>query len=402
MRKALYAVLLLVTGWVLGWYTHEYYRHEPATPVVSVPAAPSGLSAPVREFSDDALAPDDEIQQLLSAQDYEGAVELYEVLQQQADETAAQHARQQLLGHARNLLETRQFRMAEALLQRLLVATWRDVEARVLLAELAHRRGEVTAAVEQLYAARGHAWDQASLARLLQRIRGMVNEQVALLRKNANQAGLLELYQRLTQLEPDHAPYFIGLAGAQLELGDVDAARTSLELVAQDPDYGVQATTMLASLRQVPDGLYEEAAAVPAAEVAGIPLQPRGTHFLVEARPGRGGSLNLLIDTGASMTIVTPGALEHHGIHYTDTGRTGIFSTANGRVSAPVYRIGKLAVGDWEVRQLEIGVLDLGNRTDIDGLLGMNFLRHFQFFIDQNRSSLRLSLRGREQELQYD
>jgi predicted aspartyl protease len=97
------------------------------------------------------------------------------------------------------------------------------------------------------------------------------------------------------------------------------------------------------------------------------------------------------------MTIVTPAALQRHGIQYMDTGRTGIFSTANGRVSAPVYRIGKLAVGDWEVRQLEIGVLDLGNRTDIDGLLGMNFLRHFQFFIDQNRSSLRLSLRGRDQ-----
>ena len=399
MRNALYALLLLVTGWVIGWYTHQHFRHEAATPVVSVPAAPSGQPAPVRQVSDDVLAPDDEIQQLLSAQDYEGAVGFYEMLQHQADETAVQRARQQLLGHARDLLETRQYRKAEALLQRMLVASWRDVEARILLAELAHRRGEVTAAVEQLYEARGHAWDQETLARLLQRIRGMVNEQVALLQKNASQAGLLELYQRLTQLEPDHAPYFIGLAGAQLELGDVDAARASLELVAQDPDYGVQATSMLANLQQLPDERYEEAAAVPAAEVAGIPLQRRGTHFLVGARPGRGGSLNLLIDTGASMTIVTPAALQSHGIHYTDTGRTGIFSTANGRVSAPVYRIGKLAVGDWEVRQLEIGVLDLGNRTDIDGLLGMNFLRHFQFFIDQNRSSLRLSLRGREQDV---
>jgi thioredoxin-like negative regulator of GroEL len=181
MRNALYALLLLVAGWVIGWYTHQHFRHEAATPVVSVPAAPSGQPAPVRQVSDDVLAPDDEIQQLLSAQDYEGAVGFYEMLQHQADETAVQRARQQLLGHARDLLETRQYRKAEALLQRLLVASWRDVEARILLAELAHRRGEVTAAVEQLYEARGHAWDQETLARLLQRIRGMVNEQVALL-----------------------------------------------------------------------------------------------------------------------------------------------------------------------------------------------------------------------------
>jgi clan AA aspartic protease (TIGR02281 family) len=396
MRNALHAVLLLVTGWVLGWYMHGHFRHEPATPVAAIPAVPSAQPPPVREVPDDVLSPEDEIQQLLSARDYVGAVEFYEVLVRRADETAVRHARQQLLGHARDLLETRQYPMAKALLERLLVAAWRDVETRVLLAELAYRQGDVTAAVEQLYEARGHAWDQETLERLLRRIRGIVNEQAAELRKDANQAGLLELYRRLTQLEPDHAPYFIGLAGAQLELGYVDAARTSLELVVQDPDYGAQAATLLAGLQQVPDERYEEAAAVPAADVGGIPLQRRGTHFLVEARPGRGGSLNLLIDTGASMTIVTPGALERHGILYTDTGRTGIFSTANGRVSAPVYRVGKLAVGDWEVRQLEIGVLDLGNRTDIDGLLGMNFLRHFQFFIDQNRSWLRLSLRERE------
>ena len=29
---------------------------------------------------------------------------------------------------------------------------------------------------------------------------------------------------------------------------------------------------------------------------------------------------------------------------------------------------------------------------DIDGLLGMNFLQHFQFFIDQDAALLRLSL----------
>ena len=30
--------------------------------------------------------------------------------------------------------------------------------------------------------------------------------------------------------------------------------------------------------------------------------------------------------------------------------------------------------------------------SNIDGLLGMNFLRHFQFFIDQNEALLRLSI----------
>jgi predicted aspartyl protease len=58
-----------------------------------------------------------------------------------------------------------------------------------------------------------------------------------------------------------------------------------------------------------------------------------------------------------------------------------------------VYRIDALAVGDWQVRDLDIGVLELGSRGTVDGLLGMDFLQHFRFFIDQNRAELRLSLR---------
>ena len=100
----------------------------------------------------------------------------------------------------------------------------------------------------------------------------------------------------------------------------------------------------------------------------------------------------MLIDTGASLTIFTPAVLEQRGIRYQDTGRTGVFNTANGPVEAPVYTLDSLTVGDWQVNNIEIGVLDLGGSSGVDGLLGMNFLNHFQFFIDQNEDLLRLSV----------
>ena len=92
------------------------------------------------------------------------------------------------------------------------------------------------------------------------------------------------------------------------------------------------------------------------------------------------------------MTILTPDVLEQHGIGYQNTGRRGVFNTANGPVQAPIYKLDSLLVGDWQVNQLEIAVLDLSSHSNIDGLLGMNFLRHFQFFIDQNEALLRLSV----------
>jgi clan AA aspartic protease (TIGR02281 family) len=393
MRTLLAGLGLLIAGWLLGWYSHERWGHGPVAPVVQAPAGPLDDTPPPRGLPVAVDAPVDVLQTLLSAGQFDDAVGYYEALARRADEAGAQLARQQLLGHARELLGQQRYVPAEALLQRLLVAAWRDVEVRALLAEVSYSMGDGRAAIDRLYEARGHAWDPETRSRLTRRIRVLASGEAKVLHDGGDQAGLLELYQHLTQLEPDHAEYFIGLAGAQHALGDTGAALRSLQLVAHDPVHGAQVTSMLVQLQHSLADRTDEAAA-PAAGVAGIPLQRRGNHFLVEAAPGRGRSLNLLIDTGASMTIVTPAALGQRGIRYSDTGRTGVFSTANGRVRAPIYRIDTLSVGEWQVPHLEIGVLDLGNRTDIDGLLGMNFLRHFQFFIDQNRSLLRLSLQG--------
>jgi predicted aspartyl protease len=89
--------------------------------------------------------------------------------------------------------------------------------------------------------------------------------------------------------------------------------------------------------------------------------------------------------------MLTPDALKRRGVAAHATGRTGIFNTANGRISAPIYRLDTLSVGDWQVSDLDVGVLELDD-PQFDGLLGMNFLGHFQFFIDQNEALLRLSI----------
>jgi clan AA aspartic protease (TIGR02281 family) len=183
----------------------------------------------------------------------------------------------------------------------------------------------------------------------------------------------------------------MGLATAQLALEDRVSAYHTLQLVAQDPDVGARARAMLAELSVAFADMQASGTPDAGSEIAGIPLMRSGNHFIVGARPAGGRSIQLLIDTGASLTILTPQVLARHGIRYRDTGRTGVFSTANGRVSAPVYQLDSLAVGDWQVGPLDVGVLDLGGRSGVDGLLGMNFLSHFRFFIDQNEASLRLS-----------
>ncbi len=148
---------------------------------------------------------------------------------------------------------------------------------------------------------------------------------------------------------------------------------------------------MLAELAVALSGKPDSPPPLSTTQTAGIPLQRRGNHFMVAASPSRQRSIRLLIDTGASLTMLAPEVFEQHGIRYKNSGRSEVFNTANGPIRAPVYILDTLTVGDSQVNQLEVGVLSMPADANMDRLLGMNFLRHFQFFIDQNEALLRLS-----------
>jgi len=390
MRAVIIGILIFLTGWGLGWYSFHQRDTEPdpaERPFIRAPARPVSPEPDTVGSVETAPAVTNGMTRLLRRQDYEAAVERYESLQGQAGDAATAEARAQILSYARQLINERHFSLAEPLLQRFLVAAYRDVEACILLAEAYQGQDDLLAAINQLYEARGYAWRPERLQRITARIRSVVSELAQSLKRAGDSDGLLALYQHLIQQEPDHAFWFIGLASTQLALDDKEAARRSLLLIAEDPDVGAQAQAMLSELSLAYTGgqglaTWDAATAVP--------LTRSGNHFIVDARPTDGRSLQLLVDTGASLTILTPGVLEQHGIRYEDTGNTVVFTTANGSVEGPVYRLDSLAVGDWHVSQLEVGVLELGSSSGVDGLLGMNFLNHFQFFIDQNEAMLRL------------
>ena len=390
-------LVVMLTGLALGWVAHERWGSEPGpdqpvTPIATLPSQPLTPEITTPGLLPAESATDNSLTALLDRGAYQVAVERYESLQNQPDDVVLEHARAEILAHARLLVSRQQFESAGVLLQSFLNAAYHDVEARLLLAEVHYGLKDYLGAIDQLYEARGYAYQPEVLNRISKRIRVVVSQLAGLFTQRGDHQGLLDLYQRLTLMEPDHADYFIGLATAQLALDDREAALRSLTLVSQDPDVGPQAQAMLAQLLPGDSGLLDKESAVLSTAVVGIPLHQRGNSFLVDARPANAGSVRLLIDTGASMTILTPDVLKRRGIRYRDTGSSRVFNTANGRVRAPIYILDVLTVGDWQVEQLEIGVLDLGNGSGKDGLLGMNFLKHFQFFIDQNDAVLRLSL----------
>jgi clan AA aspartic protease (TIGR02281 family) len=390
---AAWLVLALITGGAMGWLARDHWSleaHRDHTMELLVPDLSPKLPESSHLVVDVRPGSHAGLQKLLENRSFDRAVERYEAAQAQGDEAAVQRVRKELLDFAGRLIAQADYSSAINLLQRYLQADYRSVDARVLLAQARQGRGELRAAIDQLYEAKGLAWRPERLEQLERDIHALVGRYAATLRQRGDNAGLLALYQDLTQLEPSYAPYFIGLATAQLALDDPEGARLSLLLVAQDPEVGARARELLAHMSVAAAEARPQETAALASSVAGIPLMRSGNHFLVDARVGSG-SARLLIDTGASLTILTPAALARRGDAARETGKSGIFTTANGRVRAPIYRLDTLSIGDWQVSDLEVGVLDLGDPA-IDGLLGMNVLSRFQFFIDQNEALLRLSV----------
>ena len=105
--------------------------------------------------------------------------------------------------------------------------------------------------------------------------------------------------------------------------------------------------------------------------------------------------MNLFIDTGASLTVLGLEAFERLKQGGADLGEPRYIkiNTANGVTTMPVYTTPSFAIDRYLIKDFEFGVADLGGSNNESGLLGMNFLSHFRFEIDQTRSELILSKR---------
>ncbi len=92
---------------------------------------------------------------LLQRNDFDAVLERYELLQLQAGDAAVAAARAEILAYARRLISAGRYSLAEQLLQKFLVTAYRDVEARVLLAEAYQGQGDFLAAIDQLLRGQG-------------------------------------------------------------------------------------------------------------------------------------------------------------------------------------------------------------------------------------------------------
>jgi clan AA aspartic protease (TIGR02281 family) len=161
---------------------------------------------------------------------------------------------------------------------------------------------------------------------------------------------------------------------ASLEFDDPDAKIIRNIIVAQQP---TQAETTI----------DEQYSSETAANLGlPVPLKQFGNQYVVEATLSSN-PVTLLIDTGASVTAVSQQYFDNLNNRY-KTKYLGRFSigTAGGSIMSSMYQFQKLTINHVTVQNLPVVILPIPSIANADGLLGMNFLREFDFKIDQRQS----------------
>ncbi len=111
-----------------------------------------------------------------------------------------------------------------------------------------------------------------------------------------------------------------------------------------------------------------------------IPFVP-GTPIVVSARVNGGRSVQLVLDTGADRTMISPLALSALGVDMRPLARGSLRGVTGTAADVDVVRLESLEVGEAKASPIAVVVHD-ANLTRGEGLLGRDFLDRFTVNID--------------------
>jgi predicted aspartyl protease len=99
------------------------------------------------------------------------------------------------------------------------------------------------------------------------------------------------------------------------------------------------------------------------------------------AGPRKQLEVRLVLDTGAFTTLIVPDIVEKLGYSARDAEARTSITSALGREHGYIVRVARFATLGFAMSSFPINVFDLAERDSIHGLVGMNFLRRFNYQI---------------------
>ena len=123
-----------------------------------------------------------------------------------------------------------------------------------------------------------------------------------------------------------------------------------------------------------------------------VPVHLYGNAVLVPVSLNGDHAATLLLDTGATMSLLNPELAKRIGAAPRPNAPTATLRIVGGQeITLPMVKLRSIRAGGLLVEDLEVGVYQaMPEKPDVDGLLGADFLRSFRVTVD--RASKRLIL----------
>ncbi|GAB5381637.1 MAG: hypothetical protein Alis3KO_08370 [Aliiglaciecola sp.] len=266
----------------------------------------------------------------------------------------------------------------------------RDIDYLLLEADLVKLTAQTSDVLQHFYGLLDLPLNTEQKAEVLLVITSLTIDNIEKLKSIRSWDVLATFLEPLWQFDPNRRSIIVGLAEAYARQGQEFLMENVLASLPQDDLEVSKIRSMLANVKNASEIIdidenqrldYERT----------LDLENFGDHFIAQAFIGRY-SLNLMIDTGASTTVITDRTFQQlrrrSDFNYVGTYK---INTAGGQVYAPIYQLKQLFIGGFRLDDLAVVVLPMPDFTQANGLLGMNLLRQFDFKIDQQNSQLLLN-----------
>jgi len=328
--------------------------------------------------------------QLLRQRQYSQAIDLYSELEGSASNADIQAMRADLLAQLEGLLNGGETTSFIDLADAWLYFYYADIDVLLLLAKYNRAEDYPFEALYVYQSAKTYAYSNNDTTRVTAELQSFVQAYDSAMAAQQNWFELQSFYAQLLEMDMAAPANYYRYGELLLAAGQDAQAKQLFQVLAQQPGWQQRVTALLQSYSNGTEKELSREASEGYASA--IPLQRVGDHFLIDLGLDNE-SVKLLFDTGASITMITRRAFERLAAQQSTFLGTRTFNTANGRVRGDVYRFENVMFGDYRLLNVEISVKPVELGGEVEGLLGMNILRQFQFKLDQDNAQLLLNTR---------
>ncbi len=380
-----FALIFIILGAILGWYLHlAYYSsnnkmitgNKAKTSITLSPNIVKNKAEPLTILSDEDNKK--HFAHLLKSSQYEDALLWY-----QNKGTKNNSLLFSVLLAELDKLARQSDQNVFVLLDFFLQDNYDNSKLLMIQADALVSNEQLESAIESFFLAKNYAQDNKAYNKISQKIHEFSFKIFKQFQTSKKWQRSIDVFKKLIENEPQFSFYHLALAESYININAGELALPHLQLITEDSDYGHQALEMLETI------VFQSSS-------NGIALEEQGNHYIVNSFIADLYPVKLMLDTGASYSSLSSDTIAQLVSQQLaeKVGHNRVF-TAGGEIEVDFYKIEKMSIGDFTLRDIVVAELDLNfsgeNDNKFDGLLGVNFLNQFNFSIDHETKLLLLS-----------